>query len=361
MEAQSLVASSTTAFAVSVLFMLLLCPVSGLLGLMDRPGGHKTHDGEVPVIGGIAIYLGLVAAMLFGVRLGNHGYAMLVAAGLMVLVGALDDRFSLPALTRLYVQLIAAIVLVSWTGFRVADLGNLLGTGVIGLSFLGPVFTVVACAALMNAFNMLDGLDGLAGGAALMACVALAFMAFLSGRATAAVVAASMTGATLGFLVFNVPVVGNRPLRAFMGDAGSTLLGFIIAALALTLVQTDRADVPPIVIPWLVCLPIFELFASTFRRLRRGNSPFAPDNGHFHHVLLRAGLSVRAIFLLYFVSSAVMAAIGTWAYYAGAPDSLMFFGLVASFAGWLLFVHSVGRVVGRLPRVFRRIEPAQTH
>lgn len=360
MEAQSLVVAAAIALSVSVMFVLVLRPIAGALGLLDRPGGHKTHDGEVPVIGGIAIYLGLVAATLFGVRLGEHGYAMLAAAALMVLVGALDDRLGLTALSRLSVQFIAAITLVSWTGFRVADLGDLLGTGVIELSFLGPVFTVIACAALMNAFNMLDGLDGLAGGAALMACSALAAIALMSGRETAALVSVGMAGATLGFLVFNVPVVRNRALRTFMGDAGSTLLGFIIAGLALTLVQTDRADVPPIVIPWLVSLPIFELFASTSRRLRRGHSPFKPDNGHFHHVLLRAGLSVRAIFLLYFVSSAVMAAIGTWAYYAGAPDSLMFFGLVASFAGWLLFVHSVGRVVGRLPRIFRRIAPART-
>lgn len=359
MDASGLIATSIVAFAVSVLFMLLLRPAADVLGLLDRPGGHKTHHGEVPVVGGIAMYMGLVIAAMFGARLGEHGFAMLAVAALMVLVGALDDRFGLPPVTRLFVHLLAAIFLVFWTGFTVPDLGNLLGLGVVELGFLGPVFTIVACVALVNAFNMLDGLDGLAGGCALMGCAGLAVIAFEAGAPTSAIISSCMVGAILGFLVFNVPVIASNPFRSFMGDAGSTLLGFVVSALALTLVQTDRADIPPVIVPWIFAIPMFELFASTFRRLLRGASPFDADNGHFHHVLLKAGLSVRAVFVLYFVSSGGLSVIGIWAHRHEVPDYLIFAALVVSFVAWLAFVHNVHRFVGRLPGIFRRLAPAR--
>jgi UDP-GlcNAc:undecaprenyl-phosphate GlcNAc-1-phosphate transferase len=168
-----------------------------------------------------------------------------------------------------------------------------------------------------------------------------------------------MVGAILGFLVFNVPVIASNPFRSFMGDAGSTLLGFVVSALALTMVQTDRADVPPVIVPLVFAIPIFELFASTARRLLRGASPFDADNGHFHHVLLKAGLSVRAVFVLYFVSSGVLTVLGIWAHQYGIPEYLIFAGLVVSFITWMAFVHNVHRVVGLLPGIFRRLVPAR--
>lgn len=356
MDILPLILVTKLAFFVSILAMILLRPSAVALGLVDRPGGHKTHHGEVPVVGGLAMFTGIVIAAAFGADLGEHGHAMLAIAALMVLVGALDDRFRLPATGRLVVHLFAATFLFLWTGFAVPDLGNLLGFGTVQLWFLGPLFTIVACVALINAFNMLDGLDGLAGGCALMGCAALAVIAFQEGAQTSAIVSSCMVGGILGFLLFNVPVIANHPFRTFMGDAGSTLLGFVIAALALTLIQTDRADVSPIVVPWVFSIPVFELFASTFRRLRRGSSPFDADNGHFHHVLLRAGLSVRFIFVLYFVSSAVLAIFGVWANRHGVPEYVMFAGLVASFLAWLLFVYNAHRVVAFLPDVFRRLQ-----
>ena len=359
MNASTLVASSATAFAASALFMVVLQPLARHLGLLDRPGGHKTHDGEVPVIGGIAMYMGLAVATLLGATLAEHGYATLGVAVLMVLVGGLDDRFNLPPVTRLYAHLMAAILLVFWTGFIVPDLGNLFGMGVVDLSFLDPVFTVVACVALVNAFNMLDGLDGLAGSCALMGCAALTVIAFAGGGETSAVLAASMVGTVLGFLIFNMPVVRKHPFRAFMGDAGSTLLGFIIAALALTLVQTDRADVSPVLIVWIVAIPIFELFATTFRRLLRGSSPLEPDNGHFHHVLRDAGLSVRVVFVTYLAVSAVTASFAVWAHREGVPDQVLFAAFVFAFFAWMLAVHNVRRVSVLLARITGQPAAAQ--
>lgn len=354
MDASLLVVVSTIAFAVTLLAMLALRPAAFAVGLLDRPGGHKTHEGVVPIVGGAAMLVGLVVAALLSAPLARHGVLLVLVAAAVVVVGAIDDRFGLPPLTRLYAHLLAAITLVFGTGFVVDDLGNLFGAGVVNLSWVAPVFTVVACVALVNAFNMLDGLDGLAGSCGLVAASTFAVIAVAVGAPTAAAIAAGLAGAIAGFLLFNVPLALNRPLRTFMGDGGSTLLGFSLASLALTLVQTDRADVSPVLLLWVVTIPIFELFATTGRRLLRGISPLEPDNGHFHHLLLRAGLPVRAVFALYFVSSAATAAFALWAHQRGVPDTLLFTGFAVAFVAWMGFVHNARRVVATLPRLFRR-------
>lgn len=354
MDATFLAVVSTIAFAVTVLAMLVLRPAAFAVGLLDHPGGHKTHEGVVPIVGGAAMLAGLVVAALLDASLARHGVLLILVGAALVVVGAIDDRFGLPPLTRLYAHLLAAITLVFGTGFFVDDLGNLFGTGVVDLSWLGPVFTVVACVALVNAFNMLDGLDGLAGSCGLVAATAFAVISVAVGAPTAAAISAGLAGAIAGFLLFNVPVALNRPLRTFMGDGGSTLLGFGLASLALTLVQTDRADVSPVLVLWIVTIPIFELFATTGRRLLRGVSPLEPDNGHFHHLLLRAGLPVRAVFVLYFVSSAATAAFALWAHRQGVPDPLLFMGFGLAFLAWMGFVHNARRFISALPRLFGR-------
>jgi len=328
---------SALAFFVCATALLLLAPVARKLGLVDRPGGRKTHEGEVPIVGGIAMMLGVLVAAGLGPHLGNHGVLILLVGGLVVVTaGVLDDRFDLPAMTRLFVQLFAAVVLVIGSRFVVHDLGDLFGLGQIDLFPLCQIFTVVAIVALLNAFNMLDGLDGLAGGAAFCAFAGLALLAAHLGAPTSVTVASAMTGAIGAFLLFNIPVRFNRRWRVFMGDGGSTLLGFVFAGLALTLVQTERTDVPPALLLWMVPIPIFELFTTTFRRLLRGHSPMEADDGHFHHRLRRRGLSVGAIFIVYIVVSAVSVMIGLIGHEAGLSDETLFLGFLGFYALWMI-------------------------
>ena len=135
-------------------------------------------------------------------------------------------------------------------------------------------------------------------------------------------------------------------------------IGFLLAGLALKLVQPGTMALKPILVLWLMPIPIFELFTSTTRRIVRGMSPAQADNGHFHHVLIQCGFSVRAICALYFVVSAASCAFGVWAYQAGVREPLLFVGFGAAFVGWVAFVRNAHRVVGVLPAWFRRIDPA---
>lgn len=307
------------------------------------------------------MFSGLLVAAAAVPVLDGIGIGLLVVAAFMVLVGALDDRFDLPPKVRLFAHMSAAVALVYASNYSVADLGDLFGFGEVKLGIAALPFTVVSIIALINAFNMLDGLDGLAGSVGLIALAGVLFIASIGGASATVLVAGSMLGAVAAFLMFNLPTVLNRPVRTFMGDAGSTLLGFVLAGLGLALVQPGAVDVDPVVVLWLMPLPIFELFTSTARRIVRGMSPAQADTGHFHHLLIRAGLSVRAICTVYFVVSAGCCAFGTWAYLARVPQPMLFAGFCLAFGAWLLFVRMAPRFVGVLPAWFQRGDVTTGH
>lgn len=354
-------ASTVIAFLVTTTLLLVLRPLADAIGLVDRPGGRKTHSGVIPVVGGIAMFGGVMIAAVMSDQLQRHGYIVLLAAGLMVFIGALDDRFDLKPQFRLFAHAVAAIALTYGSGFVVPDLGNLLGFGDLQLGWLALPFTVLACMALINAFNMLDGMDGLAGGCAMVAFLGFATMALANSAPTSAVMSLSLAGACLGFLMFNLPAGFNRGFRTFMGDAGSTLLGFVLAAVALILVQPARADIPPAIILWMMPIPIFELFTSTIRRVVKGISPMQADNGHFHHALVQAGFSVRLIFALYLGVSAISAAVGVLALREGVAEPIVFLLFLVFFAAWLLFMRQAPAIAQVLPHRMRRELENLTH
>lgn len=341
--------------------LLALRPFAEVVGLIDRPGGRKTHHGDVPVVGGIAMFTGLLVAAIGGEDLGRSGLAILVVAAFMVVLGALDDRFNLPPKVRLFAHLSAAVALVYNTGYVIGNLGDLAGFGQISLGLAALPFTVISIVALINAFNMLDGLDGLAGSAGLTAIGGLVIIASLGGASGSVIMAGSMLGSVAAFLMFNLPTHLNRPVRTFMGDAGSTLLGFLLAGLALNLVQPTVMSLKPMIVLWLMPIPIFELFSSTARRIAHGMSPTQADTGHFHHVLINSGLSVRAICALYFVVSVSGSAIAIWAYQLDIPEPVLFAAFCLAFCGWVALIRTARRFVLLLPMWFRRVDSATGH
>jgi UDP-GlcNAc:undecaprenyl-phosphate GlcNAc-1-phosphate transferase len=161
--------------------------------------------------------------------------------------------------------------------------------------------------------------------------------------------------------MFNLPTHLNRAVRTFMGDAGSTLLGFLLAGLSLALVQSKGVALSPMVVVWLMPIPIFELFSSTARRIVRGLPPTQADSGHFHHLLIAAGLSVRAICALYFGVSVAGCTFGFWAYRNDVPDPLLFVGFCLAFGGWTILVRTARHFVQVLPLWFRRIDVSSGH
>jgi UDP-GlcNAc:undecaprenyl-phosphate GlcNAc-1-phosphate transferase len=272
-----------------------------------------------------------------------------------VTIGLIDDRFDLSPWMRIPGQVAAACILMAGSGAMVTTLGDPFGTGVINFGgHSAVIFTIVITIAAINAFNMLDGMDGLAGTTALTVVLASAYLAAGAGRMMLAAVSLVIAGVICAFLIFNVPTRLNRVVRCFMGDAGSTLLGFSVAWLCIQLSQGPARVVAPVTTWWIVALPLFELVWTTLRRVIRGVSPFRADANHFHHLLLRAGLSVRGAFGVFVVGAVLLASLGIVIERAGVPDMYSFLLLVAVGVGtvflmyrpwviWQLFPESLGR------------------
>ncbi|MBB3678552.1 UDP-GlcNAc:undecaprenyl-phosphate GlcNAc-1-phosphate transferase [Modestobacter versicolor] len=286
---------------------------------------RDVHVIPTPRGGGVAMYLGVAAGVLVASQLpslqrsfefSTQTIAVLVAGGLICLLGVLDDRFGLDALTKLTGQIAAAGVMVllgvqlAFLFLPVADIGTLsLGSDV------GVPATILLTVLTVNALNFIDGLDGLAAGVSAIA--ALAFFAYsyhlgLVGyddvASAPALITAVLAGACLGFLPHNF-----SPARIFMGDSGSMLVGLMLSAAAVSATgQTDSqtlgsaASLLPLTLPLLVpvavlFIPFIDLVMAIVRRSLRGQSPFAPDKMHLHHRLLSIGHSHRrAVLIMYF-------------------------------------------------------------
>lgn len=350
----ALMVSFVVSFVVSVVALSFMRRVAANLNLIDRPGGHKSHHGEVPLVGGLAMYIGFAATAVIEWREEHGIVALLVLAGFMVAMGALDDRFNLRPRFRLLAHFAAAIMLVYVIHFELHDLGNLFGFGRIPLGILALPFTSVGVVTFINAFNMLDGLDGLASTAGLVGFVALTYLAGTHHFARPGALAECMSGALAAFALFNLPLRFNRPLRTFMGDAGSTFLGFLFAALAIEVTHGGATRVPPVLILWLIPLPIIEVILTTIRRTVRGLTPTRADNGHSHHVLLRSGFSAGTICLIYFLVSSACALVGIAADDRGFGTPTLFIGFLGVMAVWTAFLANAGRVAAWLPVGLRR-------
>jgi UDP-GlcNAc:undecaprenyl-phosphate/decaprenyl-phosphate GlcNAc-1-phosphate transferase len=309
---------------VTILFMFALRPVARGLGLIDRPGGRKMHVGEIPVVGGLAMAGGLLVGSLYSYTAVQGFPFFIVALCVLVLIGALDDRYDLPASVRFLAQMCAALLMVAGGDVYTRDLGHVFFGGVVSLGWFSVPFTVLIVLTAINAFNMFDGSDGVAGTQALMALVFLGFACIVGGDMHHLPLIAGLIGCIVGFLIFNWPSRRTQNVRAFMGDAGSTMLGFSLAWLSIELSQAPTRVISPVVVLWVFALPIYDLFSSMIRRMQQGQSPFHGDSDHLHHVLRRFGLSSRHVAQAVLLASAVFAAVGVGGYLGGVTDGWLF-------------------------------------
>jgi UDP-GlcNAc:undecaprenyl-phosphate GlcNAc-1-phosphate transferase len=284
---------------------------------------------------------------------------LLAACAILVTVGLIDDRFGLSPWTRLPVQIAATVVLIVGTGAVVATLGAPFGEEIRLEGTFSFAFTVLIIVAAINAFNMLDGMDGLTGALAIVALASLAILADDGGVVAALSASIVIMGAVAAFLVSNLPINLNRDVRCFMGDSGSTLLGFSVAWLCIVVSQHGPAPAAkPVTMLWVVALPLYEFVWTVIRRTIRGISPFKPDNGHLHHLVLEAGFGVRGAFVLFVVLAVLLASFGIAVDRLGMPDSWSFALLIVAGVLIVRLLYRAELVWKLLPRSSRRAPPA---
>ncbi len=313
-------------FAVTLVAGLLLSRFAGSLELLAEPGEHRQHKHATPVVGGVAIYLGL----LFGLVLLDSSFAMLLPALLlMCAVGALDDRYKLPSWSRFLAQGVAGYMMVKLTGVQLNTLGYLSPNSELLLGKWSLAMTIFATVGVINAINMSDGHDGLAG-----TLVALALIALLiaGGGDTGLLLIALI--AVLGFLSLNLRIFRARA-RIFMGDAGSTMLGLLLAYLLIKHSQVE-GNIWPVTALWFLALPLIDAVAVLLVRPIRGRSPFAADRIHYHHQLIDRDLSVNATVLIAALSQGAFIALGLFAWRLNVADHLQLIVFLSLFVMYVI-------------------------
>lgn len=316
-------ATGAMAFVVTLLATLALVRIAPALGLVDHPGGRKDHARPVPVVGGIALMLALLCGEIFIGRAVVPAW-FVAAAAILVTVSIWDDWKELHHIPRFAAEVTAVLVMIYGAGVQLHSVGDLLGWRPIGLWVLSVPLTVFAVVGVINAVNMIDGVDGLAGSTSLASLAWFGAAATLSGAAELAGLAWLLGGALVAFLVFNVRTPWQPHARVFLGDAGSTLLGFALAWFAIDLTQRSAHALPPIAALWVVLLPLADTVSLMARRRARGRSPFEPDRRHIHHYLLARGFSVNAALLVLVGVSALFGAVGVVGWQMGVPEPVLF-------------------------------------
>lgn len=340
----------TAAFLIAAVMVPALQAPARRFGLVDQPCRRKRHNGSIPLTGGLAMFIAVAAS--FGLVFGNMiNYTSLVLGmGALLAMGLIDDLIDLRAMIRLLIQILVATATVLWAGLEVHQLGALFGPafGPVGLGPMSAVFTILSIVFLINVINMADGIDGLAGGITLLFFATLGLVAWLSGApASLLTMCLVMAAATGGFLIWNMRFPFRPEASAFMGDAGSTMLGFAAAWLAIAVATAPETTerVYPIVIVWILLVPSMDTIAVTLRRISQGRSPMAPDRAHLHHIMRRIGIPVTATVALIHLSVLASGLIGVLAWQAGVPEWLLFAAAAAMIVGYTVVLINAHRIL----------------
>ncbi len=335
-----------TSLFLTIIFIFVLVPYALKLGFVDKPCIRKQHTNPTPPIGGIAIFLGMLLTLWFYDIHMPQQTAFIMATFLLVIVGAIDDHVNLNVKIRLTVQVFAALIMTEIADIKITDVGALFGNDTFHLGSFSTVLTVFAVVGGINAFNMIDGIDGLSGSSSLISIGLVALLAAFYNQPLILHISLIFIGAISAFLVFNLRIFGRKKGLIFLGDSGSTLLGYVICWLIISASQGAERIMPPVLVLWLIAIPLFDSICIMLRRIQKGQSPFAPDREHLHHILPLKGFSVNQTLVTILTASLIMAITGiTASLFFEVSDQLLFIVFLVCFALFYWSMHQSTKVV----------------
>lgn len=263
---------------------------------------RRMHKKPIPRLGGLAIIFGFMVSILCFGEMTKSLASILIGAMIIAVMGIVDDVKALDAKPKFLIQIIAALIVVLWGEVRIEVFTNpIIWSGAPYLVFpvwLSVILSVLWIVFITNAVNFIDGLDGLAAGVSAIMTVSLVFISARLGEYSEAVIGTALMGACFGFLPYNF-----NPAKIFMGDTGSTFLGFILATLSIQGVFKSYAVISFAVPLLILGLPLFDAVFAMIRRIIKGQSPMKADRGHLHHRLIDMGFSQKqTVFILYAIS-----------------------------------------------------------
>ncbi|MBQ7793590.1 MAG: undecaprenyl/decaprenyl-phosphate alpha-N-acetylglucosaminyl 1-phosphate transferase [Clostridia bacterium] len=340
------------AFLLSFVLSLATTPlakrVAYIIGAVDIPrDSRRMHKRPIPRCGGLAIIFGFMASVLcFGPP--TRGLAAtMIGAGIIAIMGVVDDCKNLDAKLKFVIQIIAALIVVYGGDFKIEVMTN---PNIFSDSpyivfpwWLSGIVTVLWVVFITNAVNFIDGLDGLAAGVSAIMSVSLVFIAMRSGEYSVAVMGTALMGACFGFLPFNF-----NPARIFMGDTGSTFLGFMLASLSIQGVFKSYAIISFAVPLLILGLPLFDAMFAMFRRILKGQNPMTADRGHLHHRLIDMGFSTKqSVFILYAISGVL----GITAVLLAEKGTLMALGTLCAVLIFIVLETTMGKTSNKNTKV----------
>ena len=295
------------AFIVSFAFTFATTPLvrrfAFKIGAIDiSKDNRRMHKKPTPRIGGLAIIFGFTVATLCFAQPSRQLYGTLAGAAIIAVMGVIDDCKNLPAKLKFVIQIIAALVVVFAGDIKIDVFTNpnFLSDNPYWVlpEWLSVTLTVIWIVFITNAVNFIDGLDGLAAGVSAIMSISLVFISIRVGEYSIAILGIALMGSCFGFLPFNF-----NPAKIFMGDTGSTFLGFMLATLSIQGVFKSYAVISFAVPLLILGLPLFDALFAMIRRILRGQSPMTADRGHLHHRLVDMGFSQKqTVFILYAIS-----------------------------------------------------------
>ncbi len=328
-----------TAGAITGFSLVFLRRIAPKVGLLDLPGGRKQHEGNIPLIGGLGLFIGFLFTCLI-LPFPLSPYKPLFGCMTLILfLGLMDDLHELTPRLRLLGQMFIVLLAIFWGHIELKNLGNLFFHASIHLKAWSAVlFTILAWISFINASNMQDGLDGLAGSINAVQIAVLILVASLGHAEADSALLTAFLASLLFFLYFNFPLPGyRRPAEMFMGDAGSLLLGFFTAWFAIHFSQLGGSFPYPVTFLWITAVPLFDFFAVTIGRIRHRQSPMKGDRYHLHHLLQQKGFDPCYIVLGLSGLSALFSLIGLSLAYSGVNESVSFILFLLLLIPYILF------------------------
>ena len=294
------------AFAIACLVAYQMTPPVKLfaqrVGAMDVPkDGRRVHDHPIPRMGGLAIFLGFVLSVLLFVDLDSQVLGLLLGAGIIAAMGAVDDIVSLKPWVKLLGQFFAAFAAIrSGIVFDTISNPNIFSQDTfIQIGWLSIPLTILWIVGCTNAVNLIDGLDGLAVGVSCISSVTMLMVSLFVSSPTVSIILVALVGACIGFMPYNL-----NPAKIFMGDVGSQFLGFVLSTVSIMGLFKLHAIITFLVPLLALAVPLVDTIFAFFRRIFHGQSPFQADRGHLHHRLLAMGMDQKqAVAVIYGISA----------------------------------------------------------
>ncbi|MDG1205137.1 MAG: hypothetical protein P8N51_07175 [Pseudomonadales bacterium] len=309
--------------------------------LIDQPSGRKTHSHGTAMVGGLALMIGFLSVLVSNQSVFGDYLVVINFTVLLVIVGLLDDALSLTSSLRMMIQIGVGAGIYYLADLKFLSVGDIWFVGDLGLGPFALLFTIIAVVGGVNAVNMMDGADGLVGGLLLSTLSILWFLASDAGAVNMTEVLSLLVPALFVFLLFNYRFPWNPKARIFLGDSGAYALGFLVVVLFIEATQGADGFIPPILVLWIMAVPLIDIAGAIYRRAKIGKMPLADGREHVHYILLDAGFKHSLVINGLLITNMITGVLGVVLFYAGVSESVMFFLFMAICCAYFYFLSRI--------------------